>query len=154
MKIKQLAIQVPDIERAKLILSHLFEANFNMDDDLKMDGSFLGKNCKNIPVSLSFDFDVLQSCNELELIKSKSYDHWHSEHIDGFTSHLGVYCESKEELYHICEILNSYGFEIIQNSISSGHSRPNQDGSERRYIDIIYNSSSVIGFNIKLSLKV
>lgn len=153
MKIKQIAIAVPDLCDARNLLEKLFGADFQVDDEMLMDGFFNGSHQENVDLSLSFDYKVLKDADELELIKSDNPYHWHRNDT-GFVSHFGIYCDNEAELFHAVSTLKNEGFEIIQDSISNGHSRPNQDGSERRYRDVVFNTAFAIGFNIKLSLKV
>ena len=153
MKIKQIAIRVPDINEAKLILAKLFNSNFLIDDNLKMDGNFGDENIAGVNLDLSFDYEVLNGADELELIHTDSEDHWHSKLGRGFLSHFGVYCESKSEFDSACSCLDGMNFKKIQDSISYDHSRSNSDGTERSYFDIIYNTQDKLGFNIKLTLK-
>lgn len=153
MKIKQLAIAVPDFNLAKKILSDLFDSDFIIDDeDIKMSGFFDGKQNNNIDLKLSFDYNTLSDLDELELIKSDSIEHWH-HNSNGFVSHLGIYCESESELNIAIARCGQY-FYVLQDSISKDHSRPNEDGSERKYRDVVFKSNHILGFNIKLSLKV
>ena len=154
MKIKQIAIQVPNIEKAKMLLEEIFNANFSIGDSMVMEGQFDNDTKIGIPLTLAFDYEMLSDADELELINSPSEYHWHSQRESGFLSHLGVYCENGIEFDVAQDKLKALGFKEIQHSISSNHSRKNSDETERRYIDAIYKTEQVIGFNIKLSLKV
>ena len=154
MKIKQIAFQVPDVKKAKELLAFLFDADFKIDDSLIMDGRFNGEFANEVPLDLSFDYNMLKDADELELINSKGDAHWHSDFTPGFLSHLGIYCDSQFELDVAIKKLDEIGLVCIQDSFSHTHSRPNQDGSERSYRDVIYDAVHLIGFNIKLSLKV
>ena len=153
MKISQIAIQVPSIKRAKEILTKILGAKFILDDSLKMDGQFKGVNLEDVDLDLSFDYEILKDTREFELINSTDKRHWHSESKDGFLSHLGIYCESGAELESACLVLDEMGFRKIQDSLSYDHTTVHSDGSTRSYIDVIYDTHSEIGFNIKFTLK-
>lgn len=155
MKISQIAIYVPDVN----FFSNKVKEKFNIDfykDNLKMDGEFLNGEFKNIPLELAFFHGLIQGC-ELEFINSESCDHWHQEIIsncDGvpFLSHLGVYCSSYSEFDDFLEKFKS--FEVLQHSKSKDHSNKRPDGTERHYEDVIFNTRSILGFNIKFTVRI
>jgi hypothetical protein len=151
-KLNQIAISVKDQEKAKIILNDIFGATFPMYDGLFMSGFANGKPVTDMEIDLSFSFDLCSQNMEFEYITKKDDQHWHLG--NQYLSHLGVYCESKDELESICNSLKHRGYTTIQDTISENHSRKNSDGSERHYIDVIFDTKGDIGFNIKLSLKV
>jgi hypothetical protein len=156
MKLNQIAFCVPDLERAKELLTGL-GAKFEMEDELTMTGKF-GKNfADNVPIKLSFDYEMLKECNELELIESKDARHWHQNERSNnksFLSHIGVYCESFTELKIIRHnLVEIHGYKEIQMTQSQNHTNKRQDGTERHYVDCIVDTSEFLGFNIKLTAR-
>jgi len=103
---------------------------------------------------LDFDFKILSDLKEFELINSPSNLHWHRMHRPGFLSHIGIYCETQEELDFYIKKIEKYKYPKLQDTISRNHKRKNSDGGDRAYRDVIFASSFDIGFNIKLSLKI
>jgi hypothetical protein len=154
MKIKQIAIATNQIEEVEKFLELIFDCDFSMSDKFEMRGNFDGVEFEDVSTKLKFDFNILDGCDEFELIEVDRSKHWHGKiEQKCFISHFGVYCESREEINNAIGKLTLLGFEIIQDSISKHHLRKNKDNTERSYRDIVFNTSNSIGFNIKLSLK-
>lgn len=162
MHIKQIAIRVPNLYKVKENLEKYLGASFDVNDELDMKGYFMSpyaesSNKDNDSVvknlSLAFDYNVLNECNELELINTDDETHWHSSYSEShvFLSHLGVYCDTEQELE---DIMNKFdGVAVLQDSVSYNHSRKNSDGSSRSYRDVIISTRHLFGFNLKLSYK-
>jgi hypothetical protein len=160
MKISQIAIYVPEIDIAKSELEEIFGFEF-YEDILKMTGRTSRTISKStIDLKLAFNHSMMDGV-ELEYINSSSSAHWHNStgmnKDRPFLSHLGVYCETEEEMNSIIAKMALAGFQILQNTKSHGHSncRPGDviGQSSRCYKDVIFNSLDRFGFNLKLSLK-
>ena len=107
----------------------------------------------NSKLSLSFIFGLIDGL-EIEYITPKS-EHWLSpraEELRPFISHLGAYCDI--DLMNDCILeARNMEIEILQKTISHSHSNKRDNGIEREYFDVIFNTENHIGFNIKLSAK-
>lgn len=160
MKFSQIAIYVPDQKLYKQNFFDIFNEQM-YSDHLKMDGEFLRLQRIGVDLDLSFNHSIMNNM-EIEYITSKSKYHWHHEKIFlnpnlPFLSHLGIYC-NKTEFEKYFSMLMTMKIELLQDSISYGHSNKRlEDGdgpSSRHYRDMIFNTELLIGFNIKLSLKI
>lgn len=161
IKISQVAICVPDQTFVVQNLKKHFDLDF-YQDELKMDGNFSASHNSvffpNIPLSLSFNHDIFSSGKiELEFITSRDTKHWHLEIMKNmevpipFLSHLGMYCTDKE-YKDMCFEMRHY--QILQSTKSHSHTNKREDGTERHYEDIIFNTNRHFGFNLKLTRKI
>ena len=160
MKISQIAIYVPKQDLVQQDMEKIFGDLGFYSDRLKMDGAMLTNNSiitvYDLPLRLLFSHQLMDGV-ELEYITSDSISHWHTDIIHEignvpFLSHLGAYV-SKEEVRPFVDTMARMGIKIIQDTLSKDHSNKRDDGSDRRYRDIVFDSRKTIGFNIKLSVK-
>lgn len=160
MIFSQIAIYIPNHELYKNNFSKIFGSSM-YTDVLRMKGIFNRVVSDDVDLKLSFNHSIMNGV-EIEYITSKSKYHWHAAKISKnpfmpFLSHLGVYCNDGEiEVYY--SKLMKLKVPILQDSISYDHSnKRTEDGdgpSSRHYRDVIFDTESLIGFNIKLSSKI
>lgn len=128
-------------------------------DHLTMTGQMRRQIAIDIPLDLSFDHEMMDGV-EIEYISSTSAEHWHQEIIktngnQPFLSHLGVYCE-KDEMNSIMLIMAGLFVPILQRTLSSNHTNKRAGDdlfSSRSYLDVIFDTRALVGFNVKLSCK-
>lgn len=157
MKIKQIAFYVPQIEVAKSLMAEIFGFDFPIKDSLDFDGLVSKNSSGSVRTDLYFHHGMLDELDEFEYIDTHQNNiHWHSEmHRKNFgLSHLGIYCENIGEFYAACDKLHRKGFDVLQETKSKNHTRKNSDGTERSYLDAIFDTEHLIGFNIKLTVRV
>ena len=159
IKFKQIAICVPSNVEHQAIARNLemFLGGEVYTDELTMNGMMKDFQCSDVGLMLSFHHHLFDGV-EVELITSESFEHWHHDILDQnggipFLSHLGSYL-SHDDFDNAVEYFSANGISMLQNTESDGHSHPREDGTERHYQDVIFDTSLLLGFNIKLTRKV
>jgi hypothetical protein len=154
LKFTQVAIYVPHQEFVVNRVKRDFKVGADTDE-LLMDGKMSRKQVERLPLRLDFFFSILDNF-ELEFISSENLQHWHYEHIKRhgnfpFLSHFGSYCTEDTFKKHYTEL--SIQYPMLQYTESYEHSSKRITGEPRHYVDAVFDTRSMYGFNIKLTKK-
>ena len=159
IKFKQVAICIPSNLDHQATVRNIkkYLGGEIYTDELIMNGNINDIEYRRISLMLSFHHGLFDGI-EVELITSESFEHWHHNILEQnggipFLSHFGSYLSSKD-FDSTVKYFTDNGFPILQNTKSDCHSHPREDGTERHYQDIIFDTSILLGFNIKITRKV
>jgi len=153
IKFSQIAICIPDEDYHNRVIKNVSNTFGEIPYTDKLMMSSVDN--PNSPLMLSFFHNLIDGA-EVEYITSSDMDHWHNkfnQRQKPFLSHLGAYLSS-DEFDRTVKTFTDLGFEIIHNTESHSHSNTREDGSERRYQDVIFGTNNTLGFNIKLTRKI
>lgn len=145
-KIEQIAFCVPDPEAAMELLMEMGVSEFSKDH-VVANGVVHGEmNCRN-EADLAFEYDMLESAYELEILKYTEGKNW-MQGKPPAVSHIGMHVD-EEQLDYWNNFFTTRGYKIAQAVVTESHTNPYIAG-QRRYQYVIFDTRHVLGVDVKL----
>lgn len=150
--IEQVALKVPDLERAQSLFATVMGADVWHEDRVTATGTVAP--CSGTVQSvaqLRFNYQV--GPFELELLKYEDGPNWHEERTDAAIpyglSHMGLHVGPDVDLDGVVARMEAQGYAVAQRLRTRSHTNPAISG-KRWYSYVIFDTHGDLGFDLKL----
>lgn len=149
-QVQQVALFPRNAEAAIALLTEMGAGDWARDH-VEAVGTVFGDPGRN-EADLAFDYELLKSANELEVLDYTSGPNWMATPAHGYSvSHLGMHC-SEEELDGWKGFFSVRGIRIAQEVLTQSHSNPVIAG-KRWYHYCIFDTREILGVDIKFIVR-
>jgi len=149
--IEQIALCPANPAAARKLLEEIGAVEWH-EDKVVAEGNVFGEFGTNI-ANLSFNYDMLEKANELEILDYTSGNNWMNyDQRPNSVSHLGMHC-SAEELAKWREFFAERNIGIAQEVFTQSHTNP-VIKDKRKYNYVIFDTKSILGVDLKFIVRI